>query len=103
VGVKSHETARLLPISLISPESHYEFQRDSKQRRAAVDWVLFHVEQNYLGVWSRYHRILHQRNAELKRTTNQRLLAVWNQELAMHGDVIHEQRLEVIRTYLKIA
>jgi DNA replication and repair protein RecF len=97
VGAKSHETARLLPISLISPESHYDFQRESKQRRAAVDWILFHVEQSYQGVWGRYHRILQQRNAELKRGANQRVLAAWNEELALHGDAIHEQRLDAIQ------
>jgi DNA replication and repair protein RecF len=97
MGRKSHETARIMPISLISPENHYDFQRESKQRRSALDWVLFHVEQDFQVVWIRYHRILQQRNAELKRTTNSKVVAAWNDELALHGDVIHEQRLEAVR------
>ena len=96
-GGKNHETARLLPVSLISPDSHYEFQREARHRRGAIDWVLFHVEQNYQSVWSRYQRILQQRNAELKRATNQRAVAAWNEELVMHGDVIQQLRIDAIQ------
>jgi DNA replication and repair protein RecF len=95
-GSKTIESARLLPVSLLSPDSHYEFQRDTKQRRAAIDWVLFHVEQGYQGVWARYQRVLLQRNAALKSGGSMRTISAWDDELAMHGDSIQEFRQEVI-------
>jgi len=96
-GVKVHEIARLLPISLMSPESHIDFQGESRQRRAAIDWILFHVEQDFQGVWSRYQRVLAQRNADLKQSSGSRSIRTWNEELAILGETIHEMRMDIVR------
>lgn len=91
-GARAADLAKALPLLHISPDSHHEFQRESKQRRACIDWVLFHVEQNFHHIWLRYQRTLAQRNAALKKWGGQKSVTTWDGELAMHGDTIQEMR-----------
>ncbi|MHB8253974.1 MAG: DNA replication/repair protein RecF [Acidiferrobacter sp.] len=55
-----------IPLLILSPETHYATLQDPQVRRAAVYWLLFHVEPLFLETWRRYQRILRQRNIALK-------------------------------------
>mgnify|MGYP001568699123 CR=1 FL=1 len=57
--------AQYLPLQVISPDTHYEFRNSARHRRGVLDWGLFHVEPDFLGLWNRYQRIVQQRNAAL--------------------------------------
>ena len=88
--------AQLLPLQVISPDTHYEFRGSSRHRRGVLDWVLFHVEPEFQEIWSRYQRILQQRNAGLKASTQARTRHVWDESLAVLGEDIHSRRMHVL-------
>ena len=69
------------PLQVISPDTHYDFLQNAKFRRAVLDWGLFHVEPHFLDIWTRFRRILHQRNAILKMRYQQNAQYAWDEEL----------------------
>jgi len=80
--------AELLPLQLLTPESHELLQGEPKERRAFMDWGLFHVEHGYLDLWRRYRRVLQQRNAGLRSRLRTADLAQWDKVLAEAGEQI---------------
>jgi DNA replication and repair protein RecF len=61
------ELARNLPVLALSQDGVARFRGSRSERRAVVDWGLFHVEQGFHANWSRYNGALAQRNAALRR------------------------------------
>lgn len=55
-----------VPLMVFSPETHYAVVQDASARRAAMYWLMFHVEHQFLEVWRRYQRLLRQRNTALR-------------------------------------
>lgn len=88
--------AQLLPLQVISPDTHYEFRGSSRHRRGVLDWVLFHVEPEFQDIWTRYQRVLQQRNAGLKAATRNRAGQAWDESLAVLGEKIHAMRTHVM-------
>lgn len=80
-------------VSCFEPGSHELLSGSAEERRSFLDWLVFHVEHNYLSLWRAYKKTLKQRNALLK---SQRFhadqLTIWNEELAHFGE-----HLEAIR------
>jgi len=85
--------AQALPLQIFVPDTHTEFSRSRHQRIAILDWVLFHVEQGFHETWSRYQRVLAQRNAALKEQQNP---AIWDRELVSLADTITELRVQAL-------
>jgi DNA replication and repair protein RecF len=81
-----------LPLLVISPDSHYEFLQSARCRRSAMDWLLFHVEQDYSQLWGRYQRALEQRNAALKDRKQAKTRFAWDEELTQLGLTIQNRR-----------
>lgn len=81
-----------LPLQIISPDTHYDFQQNAKHRRSVLDWSMFHVEQDFSGLWARYQRILHQRNAALKDRGQIKARHIWDGELVETGEKLHAAR-----------
>lgn len=81
--------AARLPVQVLAPETHYAFLAAANERRAMLNWGVFHVEQDFYGHWLRYQRLLKQRNAALKTGTE---VAVWDKELAALGEDIQGWR-----------
>ena len=92
--------AQHLPLQVISPETHYEFQQSSKHRRGVLDWGLFHVEPDFQQLWARYQRILLQRNTALKSSSQIKARHVWDSELIEVGENLHAQREKLTRELL---
>jgi DNA replication and repair protein RecF len=88
--------AQHLPLQVISPDSHFEFLNNARQRRAAVDWILFHVEPDFQGLWNRYQRIIQQRNLALKDPKQLRARFAWDEELVLIGDTIQSMRSDLL-------
>ncbi|MFA5684876.1 MAG: DNA replication/repair protein RecF [Lysobacteraceae bacterium] len=86
------EVLRHCPVVCFEPGSHALIAGGSEHRRRFVDWGLFHVEQEFLPVWRRYHRALKQRNALLKSAPSDAELAPWDSELAEWGEALHALR-----------
>jgi DNA replication and repair protein RecF len=89
---------RLIPLQLIAPDSHYQFFLSSRQRRAALDWGLFHVEPAFHGIWSRYQRALSQRNAALKQRQGAASSA-WDEELSILGESLYQARSQFVQEW----
>jgi DNA replication and repair protein RecF len=93
--------AEQLPLILITPESHALVGGGPGERRALLDWGLFHVEHDYLSLWRRYQRYLKQRNAALAAAGS---LGHWNEGLAQAGELLSERRrayVEAIKAPLR--
>jgi len=87
--------ARRLPLQIIDPEIHSLVAGGPEQRRRFLDWLVFHVEPNYVDDWRRFRRALKQRNASLKRGATVAELESWDQELAERGERVHRARQRV--------
>ena len=85
------ELARTMPVFMITPHGPWLLAEGAQQRRRLIDWMLFHVEPTYLEVLQRYHRVLRQRNAQLKRTSMAELPA-WNRQVGQFGEAVHTFR-----------
>lgn len=81
-----------LAVVTFEPGSHALIHGSGEPRRRFMDWALFHVEPDFLGLWRRYSRALKQRNALLKRGAAASLLDAWDRELAETGDVLTSRR-----------
>jgi DNA replication and repair protein RecF len=92
--------AQHLPLQTISPDTHYEFRHSAKHRRGVLDWGLFHVEQDFPLLWTRYQRILHQRNAALKDHGQTKARYAWDEELIETGEKLHAGRAGLIEQLL---
>jgi DNA replication and repair protein RecF len=77
-------------VEVIDPDIHRLVEGAPSERRRWLDWGVFHVEQAFLGNWTRYSRALRQRNAALKVGQDPR---PWDPELVQHGEAIGAQRL----------
>lgn len=101
---KTSTLARYLPFQIIHPESHLLISAGPSYRRRFMDWGLFHVEQSYNALWSRYQRALKQRNAVLR----QRIRGMehaYDEELSKTASIIHEQRakyMDALRPLFKL-
>lgn len=84
------EFVRQLPVVTMDPESHRLVTGPAEERRRFLDWLLFHVEPTFLGIWRRYLRALRQRNAALR--SGGVLAEAWEHELAVQGSRIDEAR-----------
>lgn len=80
--------ARRLPVQLIEPGLHRVVEDGPGYRRRFLDWGMFHVEQDYLGIWRAYARALRQRNAALRERADSATLAAWTRELVARGDAL---------------
>jgi DNA replication and repair protein RecF len=57
---------RSLPLVLMEPNSHLLVSGAPDVRRRFLDWGVFHVKHEFLGVWRNYSKTLRQRNAALR-------------------------------------
>ena len=78
------EIAEILQVQVIDPGVHRLIEEGSARRRRLLDWGVFHVKHEFLGVWRRYQRALQQRNAALEQAA-MRLLVAWERELSAAG------------------
>ncbi|GAB4296619.1 MAG: DNA replication/repair protein RecF [Thiohalomonadaceae bacterium] len=89
--------AGILPLQLITPESHTLLQGEPRERRSYMDWGLFHVEHGFLELWKRYRRYLEQRNAALRAGARPTDLSHWELGLADSGETVAVMRERYIR------
>lgn len=91
------ELARMMPLFMITPHGQWLLAEGAQQRRKLIDWTLFHVEPAYLGVLQRYHRVLRQRNAQLKQASITGLGA-WDRQVGELGEAVHAFRKQYLNT-----
>ena len=98
-GDKSGGVASLaaaLPLQVIDPDVHNLVSGGPDERRRFLDWLAFHVEPEYLGLWRRFRRALKQRNAALKEGTGRESLVAWDKEFRELGERVDAVRRRVV-------
>lgn len=93
------ELASAVPVQCLTPETHFGFFKSAKHRRAALDWGVFHVEQDFINIWSNYRKVLRQRNAALKNDLSSNLFAPWENQLSEAAEKIQDQRISFINDF----
>lgn len=83
---------REVTVVCFEPGSHELISGAGRGRRGFLDWGVFHVEHAFLAAAKRYRRVLHQRNAALKRAAGDDELDVWDIELARAAESIEQMR-----------
>ena len=92
--------AEAFPVQVIDPEVHRLIAGGPEERRRFLDWVVFHVEHEYLNVWRRFRRVLKQRNALLKGRVGPRELAGWDEEFVAAAEGVNMLRSQVLERAL---
>ncbi|WP_147653289.1 DNA replication/repair protein RecF [Vulcaniibacterium gelatinicum] len=97
------ELCAALAVVTFEPGSHALVNGGSEPRRRLLDWGLFHVEPDFLGLWRRCARALKQRNQLLKGRAEPAELEAWEHELATTGEALtraRERYLEQLAPHL---
>jgi len=98
--------AAVLPLQVIDPDVHNLVSGGPDQRRRYLDWIAFHVEHDFLGLWRRFRRVLKQRNAALRSGNPGGAIASWDAEfvdLSTQLDASRRRALEVASENLEEA
>lgn len=88
--------ARLLPLQLLTTESHRYFHDGPKPRRQFLDWGVFHVEPEFYRCWQQLQKALKQRNAGLKSHLSGKEVDVWNHEIAHSAGILDQYRKDYV-------
>lgn len=84
------ELSRAFAVQVIEPGVHKLIEEGGQRRRRWLDWAVFHVEPNFIDVWSRYARALKQRNTALRLSPDQ--ASAWDPEVVRLGEQISQLR-----------
>jgi DNA replication and repair protein RecF len=85
------EVAWLLPVQVINTQSQRFLTDGPADRRAFMNWGVFHVEHGFRALWRRYDRALRQRNAALKQQ-DWRMVAALDPEVSVGGEAMDQAR-----------
>lgn len=85
------------PVVYFGPESQALLLGPAEERRAFLDWSVFHVEHTSLVLWKRWRRALRQRNALLRQNAPAVDFLPWEQELGRLAERIHTMRTRCLR------
>jgi DNA replication and repair protein RecF len=94
----------ILPVLAIHPDSYRLITGSPTERRAYIDWGVFHVEHGFFDAWQRYKKALTQRNAALKSGLKADYCQLWDRELdqaAQHIDTLRKSYIEDLQVYLR--
>ena len=97
----------LFPLVMISPYDRDLINDGSEIRRKFIDSVISQFDKVYLNDLIDYNRVLHQRNALLKKNDHARhgfeqTIDIWDRQLALLGEKIMEKRKAYIEAYYPI-
>lgn len=84
----------LFPVLAIHPDSYRLITGSPSERRAYIDWGVFHVEHGFFEAWQRYKKALSQRNAALRSGQKPAYCRLWDKELGQAAQIIDRRRSE---------
>jgi DNA replication and repair protein RecF len=92
--------AHLIPLQTIFSDTFALLGGGPGERRQFLDWLVFHVEHEFMGCWRRLRQALKQRNSLLRsgRITPD-LLAPWDLELSRQGSLLDGYRSRVFALF----
>ena len=86
------DIAALFPVLAIHPDSYRLITGSPSERRAFIDWGVFHVEHGFFEAWRRYRKALSQRNAALRSGQKKANCKLWDHELDRSSKYIDSRR-----------
>ena len=90
---------RQVAVVCFEPGSHELISGASEERRAFVDWGVFHVEHEFVSTWRTMQRALKQRNALLRSGGSSAELDAWDHEFASSGAELAAMRRRYFRDF----
>ena len=90
------ELAALFPIHWLGGDLHQLIEGGPAYRRHFLDWGMFHVKHDYTDVWKIFRNTLKQRNAALRKRSNAREVVIWDKELSVMGERLHNLRKDYV-------
>lgn len=96
------DLAALVPLQVIDPEVHSLVAGGPEERRRFLDWIVFHVEHEYLATWRRFRRVLKQRNVLLKQGGPSKVLDSWDDEFVALAGEVDQYRRRVLEEALPV-
>lgn len=100
-GVKYRKISQLLDniyIVIFSPEDLKIVKDEPEKRRKFIDKELCQIKPSYYNNLTNYKKALTERNAYLKEiNVDQKMLDIWDQQLAKYGALVIKQREEFIK------
>lgn len=91
------QIARMMPVQVLHPGTVQLIEGGPGERRRFLDWLMFHVEPEFIGHWQRLKEAVSQRNSLLKAgRLNTREMGVWDRQVAENSARIDQLR----RAYL---
>ncbi len=102
-GQRLAQLASILPMQLIHPDGFELLNAGPKYRRAFIDWGMFHVEPSFYSVWTKFNKVLKQRNAMLKTATHYREVSHWDKELLPLAEQIDMWRCAYVESLVETA
>jgi len=95
--------AECLPVQVINAQTFQLLEGSPKQRRQFIDWLVFHVEPEFLSAWKGLQRCLKHRNSLLRRDRIAAAeLAPWDLELCLLAEKIDSLRESRIQQFLSV-
>ena len=91
------ESAALLPVQVLHPDSHVILQGGAKNQQAFLDWGVFHMKPTAVQSWVAYQKGLKQRNHLLKQAAPKSMIDYWDQTIIENAEKLHLARYEQIR------
>lgn len=91
------ELATQLPCQIMNSHSFELLEGGPSERRAFLDWLVFHVKPEFRSVYSDYGRCIKQRNSLLRdQNASRGEFEPWNQRLAELGEQLDQYREEAL-------
>ncbi len=98
---RSTDLTRLFPAQVLDAQAFALLEGGPKDRRAFLDWLVFHVKHNFAELWSNYYRCLKHRNALLRRDKlSPAELIPWNEALSELGTALDKLRRECVTLFI---
>lgn len=88
------QVANILPVKFIPSIPQSLIVDGPKERRAYLDWGVFHVEHDFHQTWQYYSKALASRNSLLKLKIVNSELTYWDEAIIRCGQLLHEYRIK---------
>ena len=86
----------LVPVVIVSPGDAALVSDAADERRRYLNGFVAQLDRAYLASVMRYNAVLAERNKLLKVSSDETMLAIYDRQLAEHGEAIHARRAEIV-------
>lgn len=99
------ELAKNIAVQIVTPESFKLFFGGPKERRRFIDLGMFHVKHDFSKQWREFSRVLKQRNACIRTSTEKSILYYWTNifcDLSVKVALVRQEYVSDLIVELKV-